>query len=427
MNKVVLYHIVSKEKEGSYYKLPFQVPEKTRAISISYSYSKTEGSVIDFGLEDEKGQFLGWSGSSHSTITVSECSATPGYLMETIESGEWNILIGAYHVQAEGTKVCYEITFEEEGYSWLFGDLHVHSDASDGEFDIPTLAKMAKEKSLDFIAVTNHNNYAENFSLPKLAGLTIIPGVEWTHYQGHMNFLGIRQPFGGSFIANNVEEMERIVCEAKENGAIVSVNHPKCPFCPYLWKNEKDFQLIEIWNGPMRKANRDALDWWTGFLRQGRRIPAVGGSDYHRAGEPVKLGNPITAVYAKSPSVEDIMDAVKNGHSYITSGVDGVRLSMECEGMSFGDVVEKKETHLIHIEAWNMPENAILKVIDGEGTAEIFAGMQGKICSDLMIKEKGFVYLMAVQKLSEDEEYILAVSNPVYFYTSERESKDGTC
>lgn len=415
MDRVILSHVVKKDREGSYYKLPFQVPDNVRSVSISYTYSKENENVIDLGLEDEKGQFLGWSGGSRSKIHVSEYSATPGYFMEKVHPGEWNILIGAYHVQNDGVEVRYEVTFEEEGYSWLYGDLHMHSDASDGQYDIPTLTKMAKEIGLDFISVTNHNNYSENFSLPKVSGLTLIPGVEWTHYCGHMNFFGIRQPFSGSFIANDLEQMERIVREAKANGAVISVNHPKCPFCPYLWENDTDFQMIEVWNGPMRKANTDAIDWWTGFLKQGRRIPAVGGSDYHRPNDPAELGKPITAVYAKSPSEEDIMDAIKNGHSYIMADMNGVKLSLDCEGRSFGDQIPKATEYQFCAEAVDMPENAVLKLIDSNGTIQEIEGRDSKAIIKTRITAEGFLYLLVVQRQAGNEEKVLAVSNPVYF------------
>lgn len=67
----------------------------------------------------------------------------------------------------------------------------MHSTASDGRKDVYTLAKKAQKTGLDFIAVSDHNNYSENFSLPKISGLTFIPAVEWTHYKGHMNFFGV--------------------------------------------------------------------------------------------------------------------------------------------------------------------------------------------------------------------------------------------
>ena len=217
MEKLVIDHLVEKSREGSYYTVPFSVPEGVRSLTVRYSYPR-QGNTIDLGLEDGQGQFLGWSGSSREAVTVGEFDATPGYLMEPVLPGTWHILVGAYHVQACGVPVRYEITFDAGGPRWLVGDLHVHSDASDGQHNIPTLAAMAKKRGLDFLAVTNHNNYSENFSLPKVPGLTLIPGTEWTHYRGHMNFLGIEQPFTGSFVANSLEEMRAITRQARERG-----------------------------------------------------------------------------------------------------------------------------------------------------------------------------------------------------------------
>ena len=422
MDKLILNHLVKKIKEGSYYKLPFAVPEGVQSITIFYQYPKkndiknAKENVIDIGLENGEGQFLGWSGSSREQITVGEFDGTPGYLMEPVKAGTWNILIGAYHVQEEGVPVVYEITFEKKHPSWLFGDLHIHSDASDGQHDIPTLAKKAKEKKLDYIAVTNHNNYSENMFLPKVQGITLIPGVEWTHYRGHMNFWGIKKPFNGSFIANNLEEMKKIVGEARANGALISVNHPKCPMCPYLWEDEDDFQAIEVWNGPMRKTNVDGIAWWTELLKKGRKIIAVGGSDFHRDGEPVELGNPVTAIYAESQSAEAIMDSIAKGHVYITDDIHGVRLDMKCNEYVFGDTVEDQEKiHTLQISAEKMPCTSVLQVVGTSGVIKEIKSERGKVEDTIEIKDTSFVYLLAIQKTLPINRQILAVSNPIYF------------
>ena len=216
MTDVVLEHLVEKGREGSYYSLPFQVPEGVVSLTVTYSYprivprKKPPINVIDLGLEDAQGRFLGWSGSSRKSVTAGEFAATPGYCMSPVQAGTWHILVGAYHVQTGGVLIRYRISFEKSGSRWLFGDLHVHSTASDGQYDIPILAKKAKALGLDYLAVTDHNNYAENYSLPRVPGLTMIPGVEWTHYRGHMNFFGLKEPFTNTIIANDLEGMRRI-------------------------------------------------------------------------------------------------------------------------------------------------------------------------------------------------------------------------
>ena len=421
MKKIVIHHLVEKSREGSYYSLPFSVPAGVCSVTVAYRYPKESmdnaapENIIDLGLEDEQGQFLGWSGSSRSSVTVGEYDSTPGYLMTPIHPGTWHILIGAYHVRRQGVPVTYEITFRENRPRWLFGDLHVHSDASDGQYDIPTLARQAKKLGLDFLAVTNHNNYAENFSLPRLPGLTLIPGVEWTHYRGHMNFLGIDKPFPGSFIANDSEQMRRITGQARESGALVCVNHPKCNLCPYLWEDEDSFQLVEIWNGPMRKVNLDGIRWWTELLRQGRQLPAVGGSDFHRSHRIVRLGNPVTAVYADSPSPKDILSAVAQGRSYVTGKVNGVRLGMSCRGETFGAVLEDASGCVLTVSAERMPAGSVLQIIGGSGVLAQFPSKKGVVRQNLEIEGTPFVYLLALYPLGKKGGYPLAVSNPIYF------------
>lgn len=414
MEKLVIDHLVDKSREGSYYSVPFCVPEGVRSLTVRCSYPK-QGSVIDLGLEDGQGQFLGWSGSSREYVTVGEFDATPGYLMEPVRAGTWHILVGAYHVREGGVQVRYEVTFDAGGKAWLFGDLHVHSDASDGQHDIPTLARMAKKEGLDFLAVTNHNNYSENFFLPRVPGLTLIPGTEWTHYRGHMNFLGIQKPFTGSFVANDLEGMRAITRQARERGALISANHPRCNVCPYLWEDEDSFQLVEVWNGPMRKINRDGIAWWTELLRKGKKVWAVGGSDFHRDRGPVRVGNPVTAVYSDSPSAKDILSAVARGRCYVTSGVRGIRLGMTCGGETFGGTVTGGAPYVLEVFAQRMPLGTVLQVVGSSGELARFRAKGGSVRETLEVSGEGFAYLLAGVPLRNGEIWPWAVSNPIFF------------
>ncbi|HWQ58548.1 MAG TPA: CehA/McbA family metallohydrolase, partial [Clostridia bacterium] len=412
-----------KTREGSYYTLEFDVPEGVESLTVSYAYPRVAAggkpglNIIDLGLEDERGRFLGWSGSARGEVTVGEFTATPGYLMQPVRPGKWKILVGAYRVRESGAPVEYRIEFRPKGPRWFFGDFHVHSDASDGQHDISTLARMAKRLGLDFLSVTNHNNFSENLSLPAVPGLTLVPGVEWTHYKGHMNFFGVPRPFRNSFIANSEEEMLRVVGEAKEAGAIVSANHPKCNLCPYLWKDESCFSMVEVWNGPMRPVNIAGIAWWAGMLDQGRRLAAVGGSDFHRDRRPVRLGHPVTAVYAASPAASDILAAAAAGRSYATSSVTGVRLNMECEGETFGGAVDGAGPRSITFGAQRLPAGASLRLVGPEGKelARAKRGSRGAASGRAWLEGIAYCYLVASVRLLFLGDWPLAVSNPIYF------------
>ena len=141
--------------------------------------------------------------------------------------------VGAYYVPNNGLEVTYLIEVSREADLWLKCDLHMHSTASDGQYSIYELAQRAKNIGLDIISFIDHNNWAENLNLPKLSDLVIIPGVEWPHYNGYMNFRGIIEAFHNSFVANTQAEMENVVKSVIRDGALVSVNHPKYKLCPY--------------------------------------------------------------------------------------------------------------------------------------------------------------------------------------------------
>ena len=169
MRRIVIRHHIPKEREGKYYALPFEVPAGVETLTVQYEYARKgrgimadlhPSNTVDLGLCNEKGTFLGWSGSARSEVFVSASGASPGYLCCPVNPGTWRILIGAYHIETQGADVTYTVTFSSPAPRWYFGDLHMHSTASDGAFTAAELGARAKEIGLDFIAVTDHNNFA---------------------------------------------------------------------------------------------------------------------------------------------------------------------------------------------------------------------------------------------------------------------------
>ncbi len=415
-------HFVPKEKEGTYYTVDFTVPQDAARVTVAYTYAQpVKGvlrdflptNVIDFGLMDGGGRFLGWSGSAHKSVFISEFESTHGYLCEPVRAGTWKILVGAYHVLPPGVEVTYTVTLEEACERLLFGDLHVHSTASDGKFDAYALGQMAKKRGLDFLGLANHNNFAENLRLPYIPGVTFVPAVEWTHYKGHMNFFGVAAPFENSFVANSEAEMRALVDAVRARGAVVSVNHPKCPICPYLWESDDAFDMVEIWNGPSRPTNLRGLAYWTGLLKAGRRLPAVGGSDYHRPGPFIRFGNPVTAVYAPSARSADILESLKAGRAFVTSGKSGPRLFLSYAGTKMGGEAAHVPGGLLHIEAAQLRGGRVWLVTD-RGEQKLGRPRRGRFAADVPVEGARFAYIK-VQTGAGGHALLHAVSNPIYF------------
>lgn len=413
MKKLILRHHIPKEKEGRYYRLPLRLPAGKESMTLSYEYDRSGSNCVDLGLSDWEGRFLGWSGSARKEILIGPWESTPGYKQTKLEEGTWHILVGAYHIPEEGLDVRYEVNFREPEKRWLKGDLHMHSTASDGEHDPHTLAKRAKKEGLDFIAIADHNNYCENFHLPQLPGLTMIPAVEWTHYKGHINFFGVKAPFDDSFVANSEEEMRAMLAHVAKNGALISLNHPKDAQCPYLWEADRGFHMIEVWNGPMRPGNLRAADWWHQLLLTGRKIPIVGGSDFHRDKGPVRMAHPTTFVYAATPAPEDICRALSQGHSFVTASPGGIRLAVE--EACFGDTVKPSRGRTWRFRAEKGAPGTLLRLMTARGVqAEIPFRLDGTATLEVKEDEWRFAYLTAGVKAG-DRFWLRAISNPVYF------------
>ena len=297
---------ISKEKEGSYYERVFSVPENVCRLDIHYEYRRcreaeappgvclrTEESVVDLALRDGRGNYLGASGAGRGDIHLSPWDSSPGYARTEIGAGDWAVIVGAYKVPDQGVSVLYTVTFTYRERTLLIGDIHVHTTASDGAFPSRAAALMAKDAGLDFLFLTDHNGYAHNRMLPEVEGLTVLPGSEWTHYQGHAGMLGVSRPLSSAFCVNSRKEAWEKLAEARRNGALLVLNHPFCPSCGWHFGfKDKGFDLIEAVNGgTVPQANRKCLRWWHGQLCRGKRYPIAGGSDYHRP-EPGRQSNP---------------------------------------------------------------------------------------------------------------------------------------
>ncbi|MHB9031665.1 MAG: CehA/McbA family metallohydrolase, partial [Anaerolineae bacterium] len=261
----ILELFIAPERQGTYFYLPFQVPADTERLTLRYRYerfresaaggftSREEVNTIDLGLLAPDGTQAGASGANKREITISASDATPGYKAMELVPGDWRILVGAYLVAPEGVQVIYELTFTPKHWRWLKGDLHTHTLASDGVLTVEELGRHAVRHGLDFIAVTDHNQFSTRAGLPQIGGLTLIPGVEWTHFRGHANFLGADQPYDGPYPLDTFQDVLERFNGARERGALITLNHPReKPFAFEYDYTRLPWDCWEVWNGPMR-------------------------------------------------------------------------------------------------------------------------------------------------------------------------------
>ena len=429
---------IEHEKEGTYFTLPFSMPADVEWMTLSYDYAgyseeenvlengsfvkRQQVNIIDLGLIAPDGSQVGASGSNKKKITVSEVYATPGYNARVLIPGEWQIIVGAYKIAAEGVNVEYEITCSKKHIRLYKGDLHVHTLASDGIFTIEELVERARKLGLDFIAITDHNQMVSSERLPQARDMTVIPGMEYTHYLGHSNFLGVDKPYDVPFIANNLEEARVRFNSAHERGALIGINHPFQEGCEFRFDlKEIPFDYLEVWNGPMRESNLKAVGLWQQLLTKGMKIPICGGSDFHRDDVPfVFMGGPTTGVYAKSSSRTDILAALRAGHAFISYAPNGPIVEMTAGEAILGDSVDWTKEKEIHIVADNMAKGDVLRMVtETESKVLMETASNGK-CSLSYIKESpGFARIEILRVLLPGIPMLpVLISNPIYFQGS---------
>ncbi|MBW4082495.1 CehA/McbA family metallohydrolase [Paenibacillus sp. S150] len=336
IRKLLLARRIEAHEQGGYLEMVFQVPEGTERIEVFCTVQPAGAgdSVIDLGVRDGE-RVRGWSGGARREFFIGLNRATPGYRAGSIPPGEWAVILGTHRVAPEGCAVQLDVRLHLAQPRWLCGDLHLHTEHSDGVFTLEETVRLARNAGLDYIALTDHNTSSQN-SMPEWAdGLLIVPGMELTTGRGHCNLYGVSDPLR-DFRAVHADQLTERLAEARAAGAYISLNHPHDPDCGWHWGYDADHDWVEIWNGPWREANALTLSWWQEQLSAGRRLTAVSGSDTHRPHPYVRHGWPVAWVLAEGGSVRHILEAVNQGRVTLSYAPEGPFAELSCGDVPMG-------------------------------------------------------------------------------------------
>lgn len=445
--QIIIRRFIPKEQEKTYLYLPFEVPSNTASIAIGYRYEGDDGgslpnaekNCIDLGVIAPDGSDLGGRGSSVHYAYISPSYSTDGFRTCDLRPGTYQVLLGAYLVRQEGVEVEITITVTPGSKSYFRGDTHIHTTRSDGVKKLWQIPRLLQKRRLQFGFITDHNQKLTDISLPQSRRALLIAGYEWTNYHGHVNFLGVDTPFDGTYAIDTPQELLRYCRQAKERGAMVSVNHPTCCYCPFRFDVEAfDFDGMEVWNGPMRINNLQAVELWDGLLQKGKKIVALGGSDYHRDYFVLKmLGAPCVEVETERLSADSILQAVKEGKVTIYDCPGRARLTLAAGEATTGDTVAWQQGMSVKAVAEKLKKGEILRLIaNGQTIAERTAKRTGRVELSATVEERGYVraeilyrkkglslllhkLVMSVMIPSEAKlpvpPFLRAMTNPIYF------------
>ena len=471
--------------ESRYMYIPFDVPSHAVRITVSYQYDRANGAnTIDIGLFDARSTgsdtdprgFRGWSGGRRSEFFVSRDEATPGYLRGALPAGKWRVILGLYRIGPAGVDVSLRVDIETtdnvspnasgasrkpdssttspattqvvggattrssspgqtagRGSRWWKGDLHMHTVHSDGNWTVAELISSARNTGLDFIVITDHNTASHHEEIDHLSKGSLQPlvmrGEEITTYGGHTNAWGLpsgtwvdfrTRPGDSSRIAN-------IAAQAHRAGALISINHPfvLCGGCSWSYDaSARDFDSIEVWNGPWDFTDEPALKMWDKILQSGRRITAIASSDSHRPDAPI--GKPTTHVAANDLSQPSILKAIRGGHAYLTDGTERVALNFEAEStrntrrsrVSIGDEIRllaPGKVRLIFTTKASPSDATVSLISNGEVIRSFPAKTDGQQQVIEIECQRDSYFRLEVR---DGTNVVLALTNPIYIKIS---------
>ncbi len=323
---------------------------------------------------------------------------------------------------------------------WLRGDCHLHTVNSDGAKTPAQLYEMLYQKSLDFAFVTDHNFNTPGEKEFNYKGVGIFPGMEISGSMGHVNVFGENLLVKSIYRPRTREDYLALISYFRSRGAHVSVNHPLDR--GLLWRLDmEEFapDSVEVWNSPMHTDNVYCMNWWHSQLLQGRFIPAVGGSDFHRDYYVTRLvASPTTWVYAYSNTMADVLSAIKAGSVFVTNSPRAARLFLTSGGKVPGETAQWSKSAEAQIACDFLLRGQTLRVFNND--TEVFTYRAEKreenLSFDIPVPQAGFVRAQVGYQLSgklaslyafgatqfnrhtpgeEVPEFIYSFTNPIFY------------
>ncbi len=392
--------------------VPFQVPDGTAEIEILHD-DLSDTNILDFGLNDPNG-YRGWGGGTSENIVIGVNAASRAFVPGPLPTGTWNVVVGKakivaspaqYHLQVtvrtaatlptQTDRKAYAVSPALKKESRFYAvDLHTHSrESTDARADLhlDEMLDFAAAHGLDGIEISDHNTVTQfDYFVDAQArhpNTLLIPGIEFTTYAGHANAMGATK-----WVDHKIGQPNVTIAGAAQaihdQGALFSINHPVldlgnlCIGC--AWKHDIDPTLVsalEIETGAYSSTGfiffNGAAMFWEKLLATGHHVPAVGGSDDHKAGvdegmSSSVIGQPVTMVRASELSVAAILDGIKNGQTVVKlQDFHDPMINFTSEVPGQGDSVHAKST-IFRVEVTGGQDETTLRIVkNGVPGAEV--------------------------------------------------------
>ena len=206
---------------------------------------------------------------------------------------------------------------------FLKANFHCHTTMSDGRLDPESVAGFYEYAGYDVLAITDHRTVT---MLPATNHLLLLPGIEidyklpgqWVHVLG----LGMSPAITGLW--NRFGTPQEGIDLIRKLGGLAVLAHPAWSMnTPEFMRSLTGLSGVEIWNSvstlPLNGDRADSsslldVTWASG----GELLPVFANDDSHQY--QTEAGVAATMVQAKEKSIPAVMDALKSGRFYATTG-----------------------------------------------------------------------------------------------------------
>lgn len=210
--------------------------------------------------------------------------------------------------------------FELPG-KWYKANFHTHTTTSDGVLSPKDRVEQYRRGGYDVLALTDHNitNDVKSLTTKKIL---VVNGMEYhppcpTEKNGyHLAALGVPEGFS----LGRTKEANACIAKVRKEGGLTVMAHPYwLGHDLSSYKNLRGIDALELFNTTCNViAQGCSENEWSYMLNHGRALPMVGGDDCH--GETLDVMDCWTWLKMKTPTVANVLKAIRTGASYASRG-----------------------------------------------------------------------------------------------------------